>query len=55
MYDDASDVFGSTLTFLADHEYSDQVGYGRMVNLIMTNGFKQTGNRAILPPIQISR
>lgn len=27
MYDDAADVFGSTLTFLADHEYSDQVGY----------------------------
>ena len=26
MYDDASDIFGSTLTFLADHEYSDQVG-----------------------------
>ena len=29
MYDDASDIFGSTLTFLADHEYSDQVGWGQ--------------------------
>ena len=31
MYDDASDVFGSTLTFLADHEYSDQVGHGELI------------------------
>ena len=34
MYDDASDIFGSTLTFLADHEYSDQVGTRDSVKLM---------------------